>query len=111
MDRDTFADGIGAVTVIGSTVRLDFMIYETAHKDRNSPPEARFQHRIIMSLEGFLQSVEKLSETAKTLSKLNQQPQKRTSEDAAQNGAAATQAAATPAAADAPSKPYKRPFP
>jgi hypothetical protein len=104
MENQVFADGIGQVTIIGGTVRLDFVTYSPTEKDPAGQPAAVFNQRIVMSLDGFMQSAAKVQETALAVSKLVQR---------AREGQPVSPAAAppqgVPVAADAPAQ--KRPFP
>lgn len=107
MEDQVFSDGIGQVAIIGGTVRLDFVTYSPTEKDAKGQPLAVFSQRIIMSVEGFMHSAQKIQEAAQAVSKLAQR---------LRDGQAAEQPAAPPggsvavAAEPAPSLP-KRPFP
>jgi hypothetical protein len=72
MDNQVFSDGIGQVTVIGGAVRLDFIAYFPTEKDAKGQPAPVFCKRIIMSVEGFMRSAEKIQETAQAITKLAQ---------------------------------------
>src|SRR5689334_21873089 len=98
MEQQIFADGIGQVTIIGGVVRLDFVTYSATEKDAKGQPAAVFSQRVVMSLEGFMQSAAKLQEAALAVSKLVQ----RARESQAAEPVAAPVAA--PAATVAPSE-------
>jgi hypothetical protein len=102
MEQQIFADGIGQVTIIGGAVRLDFVAFSATEKDPKGQPAAVFSHRVVMSLEGFMQSAAKLQEAAIAVSKLVQRVREN------QPGESPAPQAA-PATADTP--PVKRPFP
>ena len=106
MDQQISSDGIGQVTIIGGAVRLDFVTFSPTEKDAKGQPVAVFSHRVVMSLDGFMQSAVKLQEAAQAVSKLVQR---------AREGQAADPAvAAAPVvsvAAEAAPAPQKRPFP
>ena len=70
MDPQIFSDGIGQITVVGGTVRLDFVAYSPTEKDSKGQPVAVFCQRIIMGADGFLQSARKIQETVEAMSKL-----------------------------------------
>src|SRR6266404_4933623 len=74
MDQQMFSDGIGQVMVIGGTVRLDFVAYSATEKDAKGQHVPVFCQRIVMSLDGFLHSAEKIQEAAQAISKLAQRP-------------------------------------
>jgi len=105
MEQQIFADGIGQVTIIGGVVRLDFVTFSATEKDAKGQPAVVFSHRVLMSLEGFMQSAAKLQEAALAVSKLVQRAREGQAVEPA--AAQAAPAAATPAEAAA----AKRPFP
>ena len=65
-----FSDGIGTITIIGGTVRLDFLIFSPNEKDADGRPKAIHLQRIVMAPESFLHSAEKIQEAAQALTKL-----------------------------------------
>lgn len=67
MDEQVFVDGVGTISVIGGTVRLDFITYSPTEKDASGQPTAVFRQRIIMGTETFLHSADKIHEAAQTL--------------------------------------------
>jgi hypothetical protein len=64
VDEQVFADGIGQISVIGSTVRVDFVVYSPTEKDPKGQPVAVFCQRLIMGVDGFLHAAEKIHEAA-----------------------------------------------
>jgi hypothetical protein len=74
MDRQIYSDGIGQITVIGGTVRLDFVAYSPTEKDAKGQPAAVFCQRIILGAEGFLLSAGKIQETVEAMSRLGSRP-------------------------------------
>ena len=68
--EQTFSDGIGSITIIGGTVRIDFMIFSPDEKGADGRPKVTHLQRIVMVPEGFLHSAEKIQEAAQALSKL-----------------------------------------
>ena len=68
--EQTFSDGIGSITIIGGTVRIDFMIFSPDEKGVDGRPKVVHLQRIVMAPEGFLHSAEKIQEAAQALSKL-----------------------------------------
>jgi hypothetical protein len=104
MNQQIFSDGIGQVTIIGGAVRLDFVTFSPTEKDAKGQPVAVFSHRVVMSLDGFMQSAVKLQEAAQAVSKLVQRAREGQSADPAVVAAPVVAAEAAPA-------PQKRPFP
>ena len=103
MEQQIFSDGIGQVTIIGGTVRLDFVTYSANEKDAKGQPVAVFCKRVVMSLEGFMQSAAKVQEAAQAVSRLVQRGR--------ENQPAVDPAVAPTAVQAAPAEPAKRPFP
>lgn len=99
-----FFDGLGNITVIGSTVRLDFVTFSPTEMDANGRPKAVPSQRIIMSIEGFARATEKMQETAQALAKMVQ-----ASRDQAQSANKPSTDSQQPSPPDASTKP--RPFP
>ena len=67
MDEQVFVDGIGTISVIGGTVRLDFVSYSPTQTDPSGQPVAIFRQRIIMGTDTFLHAADKMREAAQTL--------------------------------------------
>lgn len=57
MNQEIFADAISAVHVTGNLVRIDLMVIQPHLKSDNGQPVADINRRIIMPLEGFIQSL------------------------------------------------------
>jgi hypothetical protein len=104
MERQIFADGIGQVTIIGGTVRLDLVTYSPAEKDANGQPLAVFSQRVVMSLEGFTQSAGKIQEAAEAIARMAQRPRPVSATDPLPQAGEAAAGVQVAAAA-------KRPFP
>jgi hypothetical protein len=104
MEEQIFSDGIGQVAIIGGAVRLDFVAFSATEKDAKGQPVAVFRQRVVMSLDGFMQSAAKIQEAAQAVLKLAQRP--RESQPSEPVAAAPT---ASPAAESTPLP--KRPFP
>lgn len=56
MNQEIFADAIGGVHVTGNLVRIDLMTVQPHLKSDNGQPVVDISKRIIMPLEGFVQS-------------------------------------------------------
>jgi cell division septation protein DedD len=57
MNQEIFADAISAVHVTGNLVRIDLMTVQPHLKSDNGQPVVDISKRIIMPLEGFIQSL------------------------------------------------------
>jgi hypothetical protein len=57
MNKEIFADGVSAVHVTGQLVRIDLMTVQPHLKSDNGQPVVEVGTRIIMPLEGFVQSL------------------------------------------------------
>jgi hypothetical protein len=68
--EQSFSDGIGAISIVGSTVRLDFVIISPAEKEPNGQPKVVLQQRVVMTLEGFTNSAEKIRNALQALEKI-----------------------------------------
>lgn len=75
MDQQIFSDGVGQITVMGGTVRLDFVTYSPTEKDPGGQPLAVFAQRVVMTADAFLQSAGKIQEAINAMSRLTRQPQ------------------------------------
>lgn len=71
VDDQVFADGIGTISMIGGTVRLDFLAYSPTQTDASGQPRAEFRQRVIMGLDAFLHAAEKIHEAAQALATRN----------------------------------------
>ena len=68
LDDQVFADGLGQISVIGGTVRLDLVTYSPVEKDPKGQPLAVFRQQIVMGVDAFLHAAEKIGEAAQALS-------------------------------------------
>jgi len=57
MNQEIFADGISAIHVTGNLVRIDLMTVQPHLKSDNDQPVIEVNKRIVMPLEGFIQSL------------------------------------------------------
>ena len=67
MHQEIFADGISAVHVTGNLVRIDLMTLQPQLKSDNGQPVIEVNKRIIMPLEGFIQSLATQEDIVKKL--------------------------------------------
>ena len=56
MNQEIFADAISAVHVTGDLVRINFMTVQPQLKSDNGQPVVEINQRLIMPLDGFVQS-------------------------------------------------------
>ncbi|WP_027062630.1 hypothetical protein [Mesorhizobium loti] len=67
MHNEIYADGIGEITVSGTTVRVDLVSLSPTERDQSNAPRPVFRQRIVMSVEGFANSVELLQKALRGL--------------------------------------------
>jgi hypothetical protein len=70
MDEQVFADGIGAISIIGTTVRLDFVSISPTERDEKGQMKTVFTQRVVMGIDGFLRSTQKIQEALQALQKM-----------------------------------------
>lgn len=58
MHAETYADGIGEITVTGHIVRIDLVSLSPTERDANNKPKAVLRQRIIMPIDAFANSTE-----------------------------------------------------
>lgn len=58
MQDELYADGIGEITVSGTIVRIDLVSLSHTERDATGAPRPVFRQRIIMSVDGFANSVD-----------------------------------------------------
>jgi len=56
MEHEIFADCIGSIVLEKGVMRLDLMAIMPGPRDKDSKPQMGFRQRIVMPLEGFLDS-------------------------------------------------------
>jgi hypothetical protein len=57
MNQEIFADAISAIHVTGNLVRIDLLTLQPHLKSDNGQPVVNISRRIVMPLEGFIQSL------------------------------------------------------
>ncbi len=57
MTQEIFADAISAIHITGNLVRIDLMTLQAHRKSVNGQPVFDISERIIMPLDGFIQSL------------------------------------------------------
>jgi hypothetical protein len=91
--EQSFSDGIGAIAIVGSTVRLDLVTISPTEKEAGGQPKVVLQQRIVMTLEGFANSAEKIRSAFEALEKIRA---KATGEASASAPSTSEQTAASP---------------
>jgi len=67
MVDEVFADGLGEITITGTTVRLDLMSLSTTEKNADGEPALAFRQRIIMPVDSFMNALDLMERVAKEL--------------------------------------------
>lgn len=57
MNQEIFADAISAIHVTGQLVRIDLLTLQPHLQSKDGQPVADISHRLIMPLDGFIQSL------------------------------------------------------
>lgn len=76
MEQQIFCDGIGRISVIGGVVRLDLFTYSPSETDANGQPRPILTHRVVMGMDGFVRSSEKVVEAVQQIQRATQAPQR-----------------------------------
>lgn len=58
MQDELYADGVGEITVTGSIVRINLVSLSATEKDGQGNPVAAHRQRVIMSIDGFANTVD-----------------------------------------------------
>ncbi len=117
MHDQVFADGLGQISVIGGTVRLDFVAFSPVEKEPSGRPVAVLRQQLIMPVDAFVQAAEKMHEAANALASraANLRPREPHAVVEAQVSTPQAETAAVTEtvkpAADAPKAQGKPPFP
>jgi hypothetical protein len=104
-----FSDGLGAITSVAGTVRLDLVSYSPTEKDAKGQPLLVFCQRVVMPVEAFLLAAEKIHEVARAIRPVTARPREEASGPERPAGPVLIEPA--PAPAPAPAVPPARPFP
>jgi hypothetical protein len=67
MVDEVFADGLGEITITGSTVRLDLVSLSTTEKNAAGESQLAFKQRIIMPVDAFMNAFDLMQKVAKEL--------------------------------------------
>ncbi len=74
MEQQIFSDGIGRISVIGGIVRLDLVTYSATEADAGGQPRPILTQRLVMGVDGFLRSSEKILEAVQAITRAQGQP-------------------------------------
>ena len=66
-NRESYADGIGEITLSGGMVRIDLVTLQGTQKNSESKPKLETSQRIIMPPDGFLRSFSAMENLVKQL--------------------------------------------
>lgn len=93
MSDERYADAIGEISLVGPTVRIDLVSLSHSEKDDKGQPKPVFRQRIVMPVDGFLQSFGLM---ARVMQQLEQQGVIKRQPAGAQGAAPAVPAAPPP---------------
>ncbi|MBI3896316.1 MAG: hypothetical protein HY313_10355 [Acidobacteria bacterium] len=69
MSDELYADRIAEIAVTGTVVRLDLMSLSVTERDANKQPKPVFRQRVVMPVEGFVQSFALMTQVMQELEK------------------------------------------
>lgn len=69
MNEEIFADTIGELVVTGSVIRMDLFSLSATERDENKKPKPVFRQRVVMPVEGFVQSFALMAQVMQQLEK------------------------------------------
>jgi len=69
MSNEIFSDSIGEISVTGSVVRIDLVSMSPTERDENKVPKPVLRERIVMPVEGFVQSFTLMAQVMQQLEK------------------------------------------
>lgn len=79
MQEEIFADGIGSIVFDGGVMRIDLVSRALGKRENDAKPQMVFKQRIIMPVEGFLESYKIIREILEKMEQsgliTNQSPQ------------------------------------
>lgn len=67
MTNEVFADGVGEITIIGSTVRIDLVSAAPGERDAAGNQVPAFRQRVVMPIEGFMNAFDLMERVADEL--------------------------------------------
>ena len=69
MTAELFADSLGGISITGGVVRMDLVSLSSSEKDEKGQPKPVFRQRLIMPVEGFVQSFSLMAQVMQQLEK------------------------------------------
>jgi hypothetical protein len=69
MSDELFADGVGEIALTGAVIRLDLVSLSPTERDENKKPKPVFRQRVVMPVEGFVQSFALMAQVMQQLEK------------------------------------------
>ncbi|MEN6624392.1 MAG: hypothetical protein ABFD50_22950 [Smithella sp.] len=97
MQEEIFADGIGSIVFEGGVMRIDLISRVPGNRDKDSKPQMAFRQRIIMPVEGFLDSYKIIREILEKMEQsgliTNRPPQNNEAQTSAENSQSPVQQA------------------
>lgn len=70
MSSELFADRIGEISLTGPLARLDLVSLSVTEKDDEGKPKNEFRQRVVMPIDGFLQSYALMTQVMQQLEKM-----------------------------------------
>jgi hypothetical protein len=67
MTSEVFADGVGEITIIGTTLRIDLVSLSPNERDAAGNQLPIFRQRVVMPTEGFMNAFELMERVANEL--------------------------------------------
>lgn len=67
MTEQVFADGIGEITVTGTTVRIDLVTLSPTEHDAEGKAKTVFCQRVVMTVESFMNGFDLIDRVARQL--------------------------------------------
>ena len=80
MTEETFIEGIGNIRITGMVVRFDMFSLEPSSSEKEDQMKPVLRQRVVMPIDVFVRSVEKLRGTLPQLEKLGELKTRSTSE-------------------------------
>src|SRR5207237_641666 len=65
-----YSDGINSIAIVGGAARIDLVIFSPTERDANGQATQVPLQRIVMSMEGFVRSANKMAEAVQSLEKM-----------------------------------------
>lgn len=69
MAEELYADQIGEIAVTGSVIRLDLVSLSATERDESKKAKPVFRQRVVMPVEGFVQSFALMAQVMQQLEK------------------------------------------